>query len=181
MPSSLFITAQRKRSLKAPRRSHLAVFQLLRSIDVEDGKFGEDVARFVVDTSGQRKKLAKYILSRLEQDAGHRAVDPDTDPATIEHLLPENPSFAWEASFPRDRWEMAVYRLGNLTLLEPAAHRRVGNEEYGLEVAEYQRSAYAITRDIAALAPQEWTPALLEERQRRLAARAVHTWRSDFG
>jgi hypothetical protein len=157
-----------------------AVSQLLRSIYVEDGKFEQDVARFVVDTSGQRKKLAKYILSRIEQDASGRAVDPDTDPATIEHLLPENPSVAWEASFPRDRWEMAVYRLGNLTLLEPAANRRVGNEEYALKVAEYQRSAYGITRDVTALAPQEWTPALLDERQRRLAARTVHIWRSDF-
>ena len=157
-----------------------AVFQQLRSIYVEDGKFGEDFARFVVDTSGQRKKLAKYILSRLEQDASNRAVDPDTDPATIEHILPENPADAWEASFPRERWEMEVYRLGNLTLLEPGANRRVGNADYAAKIVEYQRSAYAITRDIVGLAPQEWTPALLEERQRRLSIRAVHIWRSDF-
>ena len=75
---------------------------------------------------------------------------------------------------------MAVYRLGNLTLLEPAANRRIGNADYTAKVSEYQRSAYVITRDIVDLAPQEWTPALLEERQRRLAARAVHVWRSDF-
>lgn len=157
-----------------------AVFQQLRSIYVEDGKFEQDFARFVVDTSGQRKKLAKYILSRLEQDASNRAVDPDTDPATIEHMLPENPADIWEASFPRERWEMAVYRLGNLSLLEPGANRRVGNADYPAKAIEYQRSAYAITRDIVVVAPQEWTPALLEERQRRLAARAVHIWRSDF-
>ena len=36
------------------------------------------------------------------------------------------------------------------------------------------------TAKIADLAPEEWTPALLEERQRRLAARAVRLWRSDF-
>lgn len=157
-----------------------AVFQHLRPIYVEDGKFEQDFVRFVVDTSGQRKKLAKYILSRLEQDASSRAVDPDTDPATIEHMLPENPAEAWEATFPRERWEMAVYRLGNLTLLEPGANRRVGNADYPAKLAEYPRSAYAITRAIPAIAPQEWTPALLEERQRRLAARAVHLWRADF-
>jgi len=157
-----------------------AVFQYLRPIYVEDGKFEQDFARFVVDTSGQRKKLAKYILSRLEQDASNRAVDPDTDPATIEHMLPENPAEMWEATFPRERWEMAVYRLGNLTLLEPGANRRVGNAEYQGKLVEYQRSAYAITRAIANIAPQDWTPELLEERQRRLAARAVQLWRSDF-
>ena len=34
-------------------------------------------------------------------------------------------------------------------------------------------------REIADLAPEEWTPALLDARQRRLAARAVRLWRSD--
>ena len=36
------------------------------------------------------------------------------------------------------------------------------------------------TREIAGRAPDEWSPALLEERQRRLAARAVRLWRADF-
>ena len=33
---------------------------------------------------------------------------------------------------------------------------------------------------VADLAPEEWTPARLAERRRRLAARAVRLWRSDF-
>ena len=157
-----------------------AVFQHLKPIYVDDVKFEQDFARFVIDTSGQRKKLAKYILGRIEADASDRAVDPDTDPGTIEHILPENPVDAWEASFPRDRWESAVYRLGNLTLLEPVANRRVGNAEYAPKSLEYGRSTYAITSAIPELAPEEWTPPLLDERQRQLASRAVHVWRSDF-
>jgi hypothetical protein len=157
-----------------------AVFQHLKPIYVDDVKFEQDFARFVIDTSGQRKKLAKYILGRIEADASHRAVDPDTDPGTIEHILPENPVDAWDASFPRDRWESAVYRLGNLTLLEPVANRRVGNAEYAPKSLEYGRSTYAITRAIPELAPEEWTPPLLDERQKQLASRAVHVWRSDF-
>lgn len=157
-----------------------AVFQQLKPIYVDDVKFEQDFARFVIDTSGQRKKLAKYILGRIEADASNRAVDPDTDPGTIEHILPENPVDAWEASFPRDRWESAVYRLGNLTLLEPVANRRVGNAEYAPKNLEYGRSTYAITRAIPGLAPEEWTPPLLDERQRQLASRAVHVWHSDF-
>ena len=157
-----------------------AVFQHLKPIYVDDVKFEQDFARFVIDTSGQRKKLAKYILGRIEADASTRAVDPDTDPGTIEHILPENPVDAWEASFPRDRWESAVYRLGNLTLLEPVANRRVGNAEYAPKSLEYGRSTYAITSAIPELAPEEWTPPLLDERQRQLASRAVHVWRSDF-
>ena len=145
-----------------------------------DLKFEQDFARFVIDTSGQRKRIAKYVLARLESDASHRDVDADTDPGTIEHLLPENPAEDWTPSFPRENWEAAVYRLGNLTLLEPAANRRIGNAGYAAKISEYGRSAYAITRVILEIAPEEWTPALLDERQRRLAVRAVHVWRTDF-
>ncbi|MBI4622115.1 MAG: DUF262 domain-containing protein [Verrucomicrobia bacterium] len=157
-----------------------AVFTLLREIYVEDAKFESDFAQFGIVTSGLRRKLAKYVLSRLEQDASHRAVDPDTDPATIEHILPENPGEVWEAGFPRERWEITIDRIGNLTLLEPPANRRVGNADYSAKLAEYRQSAYAITRVLASSAPAEWTAPLLEARQRRLAARAVHVWRSDF-
>lgn len=156
------------------------VFERVRALYVEDDKFREDFARLAVNTGGQRKKVVKYILARFEEDASGRAVDPDTDSGTIEHILPENPSEIWEASFPRERWDVAAYRLGNLTLLEPALNRRVGNGDYSTKLTAYQQSAYTLTREIGVLAPQEWTPALLDERQRRLAQRAAHIWRADF-
>ncbi len=156
------------------------VFAHLKSIYVDDIKFGEDFARLTVDTSGQRKKLAKYILARLESDRSGRACDPETDPGTIEHILPENPSDAWAGMFPNESWEDFVYRLGNLTLLELPANRDVGNADYAKKLAAYGGSRYAITRAIPEIAPQEWTPALLDKRQRQLADRAVHLWRADF-
>lgn len=120
------------------------------------------------------------MLARLESDAGERTVDPETDPAFIEHVLPENPAGEWAAAFPPDRWEGTVDRLGNLTLLERTLNRNVGNAAYATKRVAYESSAYALTRAITHLAPEEWTPALLEERQRRLAERAVRLWRSDF-
>lgn len=156
------------------------VFARLKAIYVDDVKFGQDFTRLVIDTSGQRKKLAKYILARLEEDASARACDPDTDPASIEHVLPENPSNAWEAMFPREHWDSAIYRLGNLTLLDPSANRQVGNAEYPAKHAEYSKSRYEITRKLAEDAPTEWTLPLVEVRQSRLANRAVHLWRADF-
>ena len=82
--------------------------------------------------------------------------------------------------FPAHLWETRVYRLGNLTLLEPPLNRRVGNTDYAEKVAAYGDSHYALTRAIPADAPLQWTPELLDSRQERLAARAVHLWRSDF-
>ncbi len=157
-----------------------AVFRHLRPLYVDDDRFESDFARWTVGTRGRRGKVARYVLARLETDAGERAVDPETDPATVEHVLPENPAGAWAGVFPPERREAAVDRLGNLTLLERTRNRNVGSAAYPAKRVAYESSAYAITREIAGLAPDEWSPALLEERQRRLAARAVRLWRADF-
>ena len=157
-----------------------ALFAQLRPIYVDDERFENDFSRWTVSTRGQRGKIARYVLARLETDASDRQVDPETDPATVEHVLPENPAGEWAQAFTPDRWDATVYRLGNLTLLERTLNREIGNAEYATKRVVYERSVYMLTRAIADLAPEEWTPALLDERQRRLAARAVQVWRVDF-
>ena len=157
-----------------------AVFDHLKPIYVDDERTRQNFALLAVNTRGQRKRLVKYILARLERDAAGRARDPETDPGTIEHILPENPADAWEEAFPAERREASVYRLGNLTLLEPAANRNVGNSVYTGKLDAYRNSAYALTRQLPEMAPERWTPELMDERQRRLSERAVHLWRSDF-
>lgn len=158
-----------------------AVFTLLAPMYVDDAKFIADFAALTIDTSGQRKKLAKYILAKIESDLSGRYCDPDADPATVEHILPENPSQEWEAFFPRAQWEAALYRLGNLTLLEASANRRAANALYRDKLDLYRQSGYEVTRRIPDLAPEEWTMALLERRQQELARRAAHVWRVDVG
>ena len=157
-----------------------AVFAHLRPIYVDDDRFEDNFARWTVGARGQRGRIARYVLARLETDAGEHAVDPETDPATVEHVLPENPAGEWAEAFPPDRWEAAADRLGNLTLLERTLNRDVGSAAYPAKRAAYENSGYALTRDIADRAPEEWSPALLDERQRRLAERAVQIWRADF-
>ena len=157
-----------------------AIFQILRPIYVDDGKFEEDFARFSVETTGQRKKLAKYILSRLESVISQRGCDPETDPATIEHILPENPGADWAEVFPPEHWEPAVYRLGNLTLLEPAANRRAGNANFATKLDEYARSPYTLSRELALREIEAWTPATVDLRQREMAKIAVGAWRVDL-
>ena len=157
-----------------------ALFGRLRPVYVDDERFENDLARWTIDAAGRGGKLARYVLARLETDAGERAVDPETDPGSVEHVLPENPAGEWAEVFPPDRWEAAVHRLGNLTLLERTLNREVGSAGYPTKRAAYEKSRYALTRAIPDLAPEAWTPALIDERQRRLAARAVQVWRADF-
>ena len=151
----------------------------MKPIYVADQKFQNDFATLAIPTGGQRKKIVKYILTRLESQLSGRFCDPETDPASIEHILPENPTQEWEQSFPRTQWEAAVYRLGNLTLLAPSDNRRVGNAPYHEKRAVYSQSAYTLTRQIPDMAPEEWTPALLERRQQEMARKAVEIWRID--
>ena len=101
-----------------------AVFTLLKPLYVDDARMKQDFALMSVDMGGRWGKLTRYILARLEGDASGRACDYDTDPFTVEHILPQNPADAWQESIPRGLWEESIYRLGNLTLLESATNRQ---------------------------------------------------------
>lgn len=156
------------------------VFECVKQIYVDDEKTRQDFALLAIDTRGRRKKLVKYILARLEETLSGRPCDPNTDPATIEHVLPENPAQSWEETYPRDRWELGTYRLGNLTLLEGPLNREAGNAEYAKKLAAYRKSRYVLTKEIPGTAPEEWTEEHVASRQGHLARQATHVWRADF-
>ena len=155
------------------------VFAHLRSVYVDDGAFENSFAVYSLNPRGS-KKLVKYILCRLEERAGGVSRDPATEPATIEHIVPQNPSEDWFGSFTALEVDAATNRIGNMTLLESAVNREVGNAPYTEKRAAYEGSAYSLTREVAEMAPDEWTFALMENRQRLLARRATQAWRSDF-
>ena len=72
----------------------------------------------------------------------------------------------------------AVYRLGNLTLLDSASNRRVANRSYAEKLAAYARSSYSLTQKIAEMASEHWTREFA--RQQQLVRPDMHLWRSDF-
>ena len=156
------------------------VFRLLEALYVDDEEFEREFETLSVNTRGPRKKQVRYILARLETDASRRSVDFETDPGTIEHILPENAGEAWDDAFPFIRRESFLYRIGNLTLLEGGINRKIGNRSYPEKVGAYRDSRYVLTQNTAERAPEEWTPELLRERQQRMARRAVQIWRADF-
>jgi uncharacterized protein with ParB-like and HNH nuclease domain len=152
------------------------VFERLRPIYVSDEKFRQDFALLSISTKGQKKKLVRYILGKLEMDAANRK-DINEDSFSIEHILPESPNDAWRKHFSDNQIEEMVYRIGNLTPLEPPFNREIGNEVYALKQNKYQQSVYALTKNILA---EAWTIDTIVQRQNDLAKRAVHIWRSDF-
>ena len=157
------------------------VFTHLRPVYVDDGAFASSFAAYSINPRG-RKKLLKYILCRLEDDANgvERERDAETDSASIEHILPQNPSGDWAAAFTATEVQAAMERIGNATLLEPALNRDIGGAAYADKRPAYERSAYALTRQVAEMAPEEWSFPFVVDRQQQLAQRAVRVWRADF-
>ncbi|GCL49521.1 hypothetical protein NIES3804_10760 [Microcystis aeruginosa NIES-3804] len=152
------------------------VFEGLRSVYVTDTKFVQDFSILSISTRGQKKKLVRYILWKLEMDESGRSNIAE-DGFSIEHILPESPSDRWRVHFLDNEIEEMTYRIGNLIPLEANLNRQIGNQYYTDKQEIYQQSDYALARNIV---PEEWTPDTIAKRQESLARRAVHIWKSDF-
>ena len=161
-------------------RTPSEVFAQLRSVYVDDEKFVRDFSHKEMDTTGRRKKVAKYLLCELESDASGKHHDWESDTGTIEHILPENPSAQWDEPFNPDRQKDFIYRLGNLMLLEQSINRQCQNGSFEDKRADYGRSSYATAKSMGLSDQADWSPATLALRQERMAQRAAHVWRSDF-
>lgn len=151
------------------------VFDCLRTVYVSDEKFSQDFSFLAISTKGQKKKMVRYILWKLELDASN--MDINEDSFTIEHILPESPNLAWRKNLTDSQIEDMVYRIGNLTPLEPKINRQIGNELYSIKKDAYEKSGFKLTKEIMA---EEWTQSTLSRRQEYLAKRAVYIWKSDF-
>lgn len=161
----------------APSITAKQIFEALRSIYVPDDELAQSLATLTLDTHGARKKLVKYLLVGVEEQLSGRAVDWETDPATIEHILPESPDGSWRESFSEVDLERFTMRLGNLTLLEASKNRALGAADMATKAAEYATSRYACTSSIQAT---EWAPAAIERRQRELSRTLCERFRLDF-
>jgi hypothetical protein len=153
--------------LRAPRPIYIEDAKSSRTSRLEPRLGNDQEAHQVHPRKARGGRVRKGLRSRNR-------------PATTEHILPESPLDGWAELIPREKWSESVYRLGNLALLEASLNREIANAAYPTKAAAYARSSYVTTQRIAETAPNGWSLALIEDRQRALARRAVHVWRSDF-
>lgn len=150
------------------------IAQELKSIYPSDEDFANAFGTKELNTK-RYKRLARYILYALENQAAATERNFEDETGTIEHILPENPSNDWELSFPYQEQSNYIYRLGNLTLLESGKNNECQNKLFAEKKVVYQTSQYVITRDIVNY--PEWTPSQLRSRQEKLARLATSIWR----
>jgi hypothetical protein len=124
-----------------------------------------------------------YALLRLDTLLAGVGAAYDYKAITVEHVLPRNPAVnsEWTRWWPdpqqRARW---THRAGNLALLSRAKNERAGNLEFELKKTTYFSSKdgvspFALTTQI--LRETEWTPKVVERRQKELFAQMRKLWR----
>jgi len=161
---------------KNQQPTYQAALNDIRTLYLNDDEFKNyfQIKQFNTNNSNDKKQL-RYTLYKLEgQESGH-SYDFESDPGTIEHILPESYPDNWKEWFTEDEYERNVYLLGNLTLLEPAKNNKqavAGDFDHKKEV--YITSEYAITNKINY---GTWTPNTVKQRQAQLARLATAIWK----
>ena len=155
------------------------VLSRLRSIYPDDREFqGAFEEKTLQTTSSHNKNVMRLILFWLEKHVSGNAFEMEDSRYNIEHVLPENPSDDWY-QFDKQEQEIFTYRLGNMTLLKTSENRDLGNSDYDKKRLIYQKSDFAITRNLSEQYDQ-WTVERICANQRWMAKQATSIWRVDF-
>ena len=127
-------------------------------------------------------RVPKPLLLRMDGLVAEAGASYNYLTTSIEHVLPQNPAEVsqWHDWFPDDaertQW---THRLANLVLLSSRKNTRASNWEFERKKEEYFQkggvSPFALTTQV--VAEKEWTPAVLERRQRELIGKLKEEWR----
>ena len=122
------------------------------------------------------------LLLRLDGLVAEAGADYNYATISIEHVLPQNPAAEsqWRSWFPDDAYRAQwTHRLANLALLSRRKNSSASNWEFERKKNEYFLrggvSPFALTTQVVNEA--EWTPAVLERRQRELVEKLKVEWR----
>ncbi len=161
---------------KGEARGLADVLDALRPVYRSDEAFKADFAEKNVKTTQSRNaKIVRYLLCKLERQAGGIDFDPESAAYTIEHVLPQSPDGGWEAFSDRDL-ETFVYRIGNMVMLESGKNKDIANQPYADKRPVLQTSGIQLTRELAG-ENDDWTPERVHQRQQKLAKLATAVWR----
>lgn len=127
-------------------------------------------------------RVRRTLLMRLDSLLADAGASYDLSSISVEHVLPQTPgeSSEWTHWFPDEEERMQwTDKLANLVLLSPRRNSRAQNYDFARKKSEYfQRDGappFPITTQV--VNESEWTPAVLERRQRDLVGRLKKEWR----
>ena len=127
-------------------------------------------------------RLRKPLLLRLDSVVAEEGATYEHKIISIEHVLPQNPQAEsqWLKWFlDEDERRQWTHRLANLVLLSRRKNSRASNYEFERKKNEYFQkngtTTFALTTQV--VNESEWTPQVLECRQRELIDALKKEWR----
>lgn len=152
------------------------ILNALSDVYPDDSEFSAAFAAKEMKTTNSRnKKVVRYILFALEKQRSGQDFDFESSTYNIEHILPENPSDAW-SDMDETQQDRCIYRLGNMTPMNSAENRELGNVGYQNKRDMLARSQFQITRSVAEHY-DEWNESKIDARQKAFAKLAVTVWK----
>lgn len=156
------------------------VLKDLKDIYINDDDFKNLFQLKSLNTNNSsNKKLLRYILYNLEsQWPGGTSYDFSNESGTIEHILPENLNDFWNENFSEDDHARNLYKIGNMTLLEPDKNNKLASDKpFNIKLPIFKSSKYAITNSIDY---NEWNVNSIKHRQAKQAKIACGRWNIQF-
>ncbi|ACB53412.1 hypothetical protein cce_4064 [Crocosphaera subtropica ATCC 51142] len=142
----------------------------------------EEIIKLLDRNLYEMRKVNLYVLLRLDSLMSDGIPNYDGYKViTIEHILPQNPPLdsQWNEWFTsQEQKDKYVHRLGNLVLLSHKKNSEAKNYEYKVKKDKYINNPTAIfALTIQAMKEEEWTPEIIEQRQRYLLAELQNLWK----
>ncbi|MDY6857449.1 MAG: HNH endonuclease family protein [Thermodesulfobacteriota bacterium] len=159
------------------------IWDNLKPIVPKDDEFLNDFKNYSEATAAK----ARYIISQLEIIKWHeenpgKEIEkiPCSDPSilNLEHILPKNPSNAWNSLLTEDKTiiQDCLNNIGNLCLLSSKANKQIGSSSFSVKSEKiFKKSDLITTRDIA-INFETWSRNTIETRAKALAKLAVKAW-----
>lgn len=149
--------------------------QDFQQVYVSDVNFENDFSTKELKNTTRNHKIVKYILASIEQYKFRHEISIESDLFTVEHIIPEGANEEW-GGLPFDEIRRAVYRIGNLTLLEKKLNREAGMLSYEEKKYFFEKSNCMLTQAIAEQY-DSWNEDKVADRQRALAKDAKSIWK----
>lgn len=126
--------------------------------------------------------VRKYVLLRLDSlIAGNPGATYSHKIITVEHVLPQTPApeSNWCKTFSEEQRLQWTHRIGNLLLLNRTKNSEAQNFDFELKKTKYFTSrngaaVFALTTQV--LGVDDWTPEVVEQRQKDLVNRLCDEW-----
>jgi hypothetical protein len=169
--------------------------QLLSAIEKKENLYADDSALQLNPTEKKdilstldgnlylEKKTRLLVLLRLDSELAKGQATYNYPTITVEHVLPQTPEpdSTWMKWFPteqsRETW---THRIGNLLLLARPKNSQAQSFDFDVKKQKYFTSVkgvsnFALTTQV--LAQTEWTPNVVEKRQREALSHLTQVWR----